>query len=408
MITGIIAPFALPTPGPAGPGASAPADRFTLDGDDQLERRLAQTCGKILAALRGLLPPPKLEAVLLGGGYGRGQGGVLITPDDHRPYNDLEFYVCLRGNRHWNERLYHRPLEILGEILAPQAGVELEFKIVSLAELARCPVNMFTYDLFAGHRWLMGHEGLLSGCKHHGAADKLPRFEATRLLMNRCSGLLLARERLGRVHFTAADADFVCRNIAKVELALGDAVLTAFGLYHWCCRKRHERLQQLVHNERSPLASWLNEVCYHHAMGTEFKLHPIRSGSSRDELRAGQAEVADIALRTWLWLESCRLGRVFRSARHYADDAVEKYSGAGRVRNFLVNVKALGPRAFFARNGSRHPRERVLTALALLLWEPEVLTSPDLLHRVQTELNTHASSLPGLVAAYRALWQQAS
>jgi hypothetical protein len=140
----------------------------------------------------------------------------------------------------------------------------------------------------------------------------------------------------------------------------------------------------------------------------EFKLHPIRSGSSRDELRAYHAEVTDIALRTWLWLESRRLGRVFRSARHYTDNAVEKYSGASRVRNLLVNVKALGLRAFFARNRLRHPRERVLHALALLLWEPEVLTSPYLLHRVQTELNTHASSLAGLVAAYRALWQQVS
>src|SRR5437660_1366005 len=84
--------------------------------------------------------------LLLGGGYGRGEGGVWRTPDGDRPYNDLEFYVCLRGSRHWNEQYYQRPIEILGEILTPQTGVHVEFKIISLAELARQRVSMFSYD----------------------------------------------------------------------------------------------------------------------------------------------------------------------------------------------------------------------------------------------------------------------
>jgi hypothetical protein len=407
MTAETVTPLAPPAPRPA-PDVPAPARRFTIDGDDQLERHLAQTCAKIMAGLRGLLPEHKLEAVLLGGGYGRGEGGVLLTAGGHRPYNDLEFYVCLRGNRHWNERLYHRRLEILGEILTPQAGVELEFKIFSLAELARCPVTMFTYDLFSGHRWLFGHEGLLSRCQHHGAADKLPGFEATRLLMNRCTGLLLARERLGRspLRFTPADADFVRRNIAKVELALGDAVLTAHGQYHWSCRERHARLLQLAHDGRSSPASWLDEVCAYHQVGTEFKLHPTRCDDSRDSLRRYHTEVTEIALRTWLWLESRRLDRVFRSALEYAESPAKKCGATSLIRNLMVNAKISGPRAFLARHGSCHPRQRVMHALALLLWEPDVLTSPYLLRRVQAELKTRGSSFIDLVAAYRALWQQ--
>src|SRR5439155_19762094 len=64
--------------------------RFTADGSPELEAHLARTCDKIAAGLRGLLPRRKLEAVLLGGGYGRGEGGVLRTPAGDRPYNDLE------------------------------------------------------------------------------------------------------------------------------------------------------------------------------------------------------------------------------------------------------------------------------------------------------------------------------
>jgi hypothetical protein len=63
--------------------------RFTLDGDEALERHLAHTCARVLSGIRGLIPPRRLEAVLLGGGYGRGEGGVLRGPGGDRPYNDL-------------------------------------------------------------------------------------------------------------------------------------------------------------------------------------------------------------------------------------------------------------------------------------------------------------------------------
>ena len=81
------APLATPVAGP----------RFTVDGSDDLERHLARICEKIAAGLRGLIPPRQLEAVLLGGGYGRGEGGVLRTSAGDRPYNDLEFARAAAG-----------------------------------------------------------------------------------------------------------------------------------------------------------------------------------------------------------------------------------------------------------------------------------------------------------------------
>src|SRR5205814_1533122 len=121
--------------------------RFTLDGGVELESHLEQTCRQVLAAIRNAVPEGELEAALLGGGYGRGEGGVLKTRTGDRPYNDLEFYVFLRGNNFLNERRYHRALEDLAEHLSPTARVEVEFKILSLGKLRRSPASMFYYDL---------------------------------------------------------------------------------------------------------------------------------------------------------------------------------------------------------------------------------------------------------------------
>lgn len=382
--------------------ATAPAARFTLDGDEGLERHLAQTCARVLSGIRGLIPADRLEGVLLGGGYGRGEGGVLRGPAGDRPYNDLEFYVAIKGHRHLNEARYHLRLDVLGEILTHLADVEIEFKITSFAELATQPVSMFSHDLLAGHR-LWSDTPLPRGCDRHRSAESIPSAEATRLLMNRGSGLLFARAELDRTPFTPAAADFVRRNIAKVQLACGDAVLTAGGRYHRSCRERHHRLQQLAASEPSP---WLEAVLRHHAIGVAFKLHPTAGGFTRDALAPLHREVSGLAEQTWLSLEARRLGRAFPSARAYAEDPGDHCAGTPRFRNFLLNFRVNGFRLRARPSPWRHPRQRVFRALALLLWEPATFTDVALRTCLARELNAPVPTFAAGLAAYRALWSR--
>lgn len=402
MNSPLLAPADSPTP-PLRAALGVGPRLFTLDGSASLERRLHLLCEQIRAALCGLLPAEKLEAVLLGGGYGRGEGGVLTTADGERPYNDLEFYIFLRGNRHLNELRYHRPLEILGQILTPQAGVDVEFKIASFEEFARSPVSMFSYDLVSGHRQLLGPEKLFDACGHHLAAENIPLAEAGRLLMNRCSGLLFARERLDRKdRFTAEDADYVRRNIAKAALALGDVILTVRGQYHWSCRERHHRLLGL---NPDPALRCLDQVRRHHKVGVAFKLHPHRSHGVLAQLESHHAEVTALSLQLWLWLESLRLDTSFSSVRDYLEAPLNKCPETQAARNWLVNLKAFGLRSGLVTGRCfRHPRERILNSLTLLLWEPEALASSRWRRRLHADLCTHAPDFPGMILAYRELW----
>jgi len=376
---------------PISSGTTGPdgrTTRFTLDGDDHLEAHLATTCCLILAGLRGLIPEQRIEAVLLGGGYGRGEGGVMHTEKGDRPYNDLEFYVCLRGNRHLNEQRHRLALEVLGEILTPRAGIDIEFKITSIATLQRAPVSMFTYDLLMGHRLIFGDPASVERLDHHRNAEDIPPDESTRLLMNRCSGLLFAQERLGRAEFTACDADYVQRNLAKAELAFGDALLAAHGKYHWSCPERHRRLQHL---SPTPTLEWMEKVRAHHVSGVLFKLHPERSRASRDELRTRHLEIVELGLKVWLWQEQRRLGHHFTSARDYAFSTCDKCPDTHPTRNILVNFKLGGPLALLSSSCLRHPRNHALSALSLLLWDPRVLPHTAFAHQV---------------SAYKTRWQQ--
>jgi hypothetical protein len=374
-----------PGSAPLRPSASA---RFTIDGDDGLEMQLAHTCARVVSGLRGLIPEHRLEAVLLGGGYGRGEGGVLRSSTGDRPYNDIEFYVALSGNRHVNEFRFGRPLDVLAQILTQLADAEVEFKITSLAEMGRRPVSMFSYDLMAGHRQVWGDPRCLAPCSRHRRGELIPIEEATRLLMNRCSD-------------TAAD--FIGRNVAKAQLALGDAVLTVAGRYHWSCRERHRRLSRLT----GLAVPELEAIRVHHEAGVQFKLHPHLGAESRTELERRHEEVTALAQRVWLWVESRRLGRPYNSARAYAGDAISYFPQTSALRNAALNLRFAGPRLLRnVRRRWRHPRERAIRSLALLLWEPEALTHPTLLGRLQCELDTDAKTFEELLPAYTALWRR--
>lgn len=354
--------------------------RFTRDGSAELEAKLECICQEVAASIQALLPTKMLEAIALGGGYGRGEGGVLRYGDGDSPYNDVEFFVFIRGPLLLRQAMWNKPLHQLAHALTEKHGIEIEFKLLTLDKLRRSAPSMFYYDLVMGHQWALGDDRMLAGCEHHRDATQIPLHEATRLLMNRSSGLLFAKERLSRADFSAEDADFVARNIAKAQLALGDVLLAAHGKYHWSCLERLKRLPKLP----STLVTELN-LTAHHRHGVEFKLHPLRSTASREELQALHQTLTAAAKTLFLWLESRRLGTAFASPSAYAASRINKCPETKAARNRFINARQFGLGSLL---DSRYPRQRLLDGLCRLLWGNDTPT-------FSTELR-----------AYEQLWQR--
>ena len=172
------------------------AKRFTLDGSNTLEDEVAVLCVNVGNSVLDIIGAGKIEGLVLGGGYGRGEGGVLRTRTGDRPYNDLEFYLFLSGNRFWNRRRYAPLLNAECDRLSEEAGLHVEIKIDSLTEWEQQPISMFSYDLVSGHQMVLGPDDLFERYGHHARGEDIPLEEATRLLFNRCSGLLLSLELL--------------------------------------------------------------------------------------------------------------------------------------------------------------------------------------------------------------------
>jgi len=318
-----------------------------VSGDcPELDRLVDDACAEMGRELDSLCIP-RLAGVVLGGGYGRGEGGVQECKVEGMPAagcrlsNDLDFFAITEEGVPEAETV-----AAIGEALKPvsekwtkKLGVDVDFAVKTPWRLRHDEERIMVQELVRGHFDVAGKKGeeLFAGIAKVDAA-KLPWMEAARLMMNRGMGLLLAAEKLQSIvdsRRTTADCrlpnvhSFVNRNINKCILGAGDARLVARHAYAWSAEER---------------ASALGDGLYSAAVAWKFRpqADPVCSWE-----RAREA-----------WLEA--LGEVcaaagggrFRSLRNAARWLVRRRS-VGDLRTF-----ALDPVARVLDSVARHVRDR--------------------------------------------------
>ncbi len=314
---------------------------------------------------------PEVCVLLLAGGYGRGEGGVFRESETAEPqlYNDLEFYLLVRDGastkpvEQWCAGQSHRGDELL--------GIEVEFKVLRVGAFRRADYSMFFYDLLAAHRLVYGSADFAATLRAELLDPALiPLHEATRLLFNRGTGLFFSFVALRRNDARVGNG-FIERNHAKVKLALADAVLASLGRYHFSCRERGRRLQagdlgMSLPPDWERLKQW-------HAEGVEFKMYPRHRNPSKEELLEDHSELKRVWMRTFLWLETLRLGAPFSSASDYAGYYGRLFPLTSPLLNIAIHWRDRIKRSAALPAQFDYPRAPLQRALVLLL-EPK----PDL------------------------------
>lgn len=185
----------------------------------------------------------KLAGVWLGGGYGRGEGGVRRLADGRKaPYNDIDFFVFTNGASEAEKADCARQLAAVAAKYAAEFGVDVDFcRPRNPADFKKDEDRLMIQELKRGHVAILGGGGLLDHVKAVEPGE-LPRMEALRLLMNRGMGLILAAGKVADL-VAQEDVDFFLRNLNKAVLGAGDARLIADGAYAWRIVDRAEKLR---------------------------------------------------------------------------------------------------------------------------------------------------------------------
>jgi hypothetical protein len=202
--------------------------RYTVAGSAELEqlihRHVTSVTAEVVRAFGGDGP----LGVFLGGGFGRGEGGVSFEAGVAKPYNDYDFFVVLRDAWPVTRRLQRRRATQLAAHLTERVGVEVELGVLHPRSLRCSPNSLMRCDLVHGARRSWGDVDLRAWMPPLAPSLVAPE-EALYLLVNR-GALLLMLGSLGGASAEAAAEDAPAperwrRYVRKTELACGDAFL---------------------------------------------------------------------------------------------------------------------------------------------------------------------------------------
>ena len=194
---------------------------FTACGDAEAEKLLSEVLENIRTELDGTG-----LCVVLGGSYGRGDGGVRLDRENGIFYNDLDFFAFAEKKVPGVRAM----LDEIAEKYEKLLKVDVDFSpVMTVKDIRKNARRLMMQELKRGYYQVCGSDLLVKYLKEIPAGE-LPFSEACRLLVNRGMGLLFAGEKIVN---KSGETDFILRNIYKAILGAGDAMLIAEGVYRW-------------------------------------------------------------------------------------------------------------------------------------------------------------------------------
>ncbi len=327
--------------------------RYTRTGSAAFETMLDHTLKALGQGIASAMGPDCL-AVILGGGYGRGEGACVLRNGSEMPYNDFDLFVVTKRAMDIPESVHMMTKEYEARL-----GIEVDVgKPLEQSRLSTLGHELMWQDLLEGHKVLFGDASILTAAMPGNLVENLPPVEALRLLLNRGSGLLQAiieERRKPRIE----DEDFIRRNYQKCALSLGDALLIARSVYRPPLLHRRREVSRLK-AVPSPKIAGLYE------RAAEFKVNPDASHPqpTADEL----CEMACLWVLVLLDVEQTRTGFPFKTADAYRKNHFIREKSQHRLamipRN-LVKQARLGHLCW------RYPREQLYGVLGILLADPK-------------------------------------
>ena len=269
--------------------------RLTVAGGEELERELRRRLELVKRTVEETIPRSLLVCLALMGGYGRGEGGVEVQNGRECPHNNLDFLVVIQSSSEgeWRERLA-RELRRLDS----ESEVALDLSVVSAARLRRARSKILWYDLFHGHRTLLGDAAFIPSLGQF-TLEAVPHRDVLDLMVNRGTLLIINRLLCDQERLSTQQRKLIIRHTMKALIGYGDALLYRQGLYHWSYAEKSRRMQGARVSERF-------RALYQEAIAFRFRAdYPAHSKVAE---RGYQSSLSELLEPMHLEFEMRRLG----------------------------------------------------------------------------------------------------
>lgn len=216
---------------------------FTAQGSKEVEEKVQLLVNAVAEKVEACISSEDYVALILIGGYGKGEGGVEKREGSEWPHNNLDFVLVIK-NRVKPQNLQ----KSLDETVAPLREswcIGIDFCIIKEAQLRRASPLLIWYEMAAGgSKTILGNPHFVRSL-NLASIHKVPEQDFIRLMVNRGTLLLINLWMSENLEGSLENYRRVfLRHIMKSIIGFGDALLFFHGDYHWSYLKKCRRIQQ--------------------------------------------------------------------------------------------------------------------------------------------------------------------
>lgn len=339
--------------------------KYTLRGSAELDARIDADCARVGAAL-GAAPDAALyRALVLIGGYGRGEGTPFIVDGEQRPFNDYDFVVVTTSMDRAGRARALVGLRELERRTTAEVGLPVDLCPYPENTLPSCEFSLLNYEMKYGHRIVWGDPRALDALPAY-PHDRIPRREGTRLLMNRGKLLLDIRRALRAGPPGSGDEQIRWwKFLMKAWLAFGDCALLIRGAYDIRYTVKKERILEPA--AVAPPDAEIIAAGYRDAIALK-EWGDYGPLAARD-LAAEFERVRRLYVRFLRWYETQRLGADCSTSGAHLSAIARADRECSMTKAQVLNLTVLRGGAFAAGPAAftSHPRARLYAALPELL-----------------------------------------
>jgi len=314
--------------------------RFTVCGSEAVEARITAMVDEAVEAVRGAFDPKSYRALLMIGGYGRGEGGVVVVNGEERPHNNIDFLLIANTASPKQLAALRAQLVAACAPVMHKHAIEIDLSVVSVCKLRLSPSLIIWYDARFGHKTLLGDAAFMPAQRQF-RLERIPPRDALRLLVNRGTLLLINEHLLASGELDDTLRQRAIRNAMKAIIGYGDALLFFLGDYDWSYVERKQRMP--LHSDVDPAFRALYEEA------TSFRFQPNYDAYAERDLAAWMTELRAALKPVHRRCEALRLGVDDLDCKDYprialgralTEDAASVRAWARKARSLLRSRRA--------------------------------------------------------------------
>lgn len=219
------------------------SQKYTYPESRQADALIQAIVSDVAMAVQDVVPEDGYHALVLIGGYGRGEGGVRQGREGERPNNNLDFLLISRDASKNQLGCWQQAIVEQVQSIQEQREICIDFSVIAGDVLRRSDCRVMWYDMRWGHKTILGDIDFVPSMTRF-KIDRIPNWDIHNLLVNRGT-LLVINDCLEASGTSPEHALVLTRHTIKAVIGYGDALLYSVGQYHWSYVEKQSRMRAL-------------------------------------------------------------------------------------------------------------------------------------------------------------------